>query len=470
MILASLIGVGALLVLSLLVAFAFRRVVPANEVHIVQSTKKTTSYGKDLPSGNVYYQFPSFLPFLGIERVKLPVSVFDLSFDGYKAYDKDKVPFEVDITAFFRIANSDVAAQKISTIDELEQQLRSVVQGAVRTTLAKSDIEQIMLDRAVFGEQFTKEVATELQSWGVETVKSIELMDIRDAEGSEVIDNIQAKKKSSIEMESRKEVANNKREAEMAEIEARKEVGLKDQEAQELVGKRTVESQQAVELANEAKLQTVKEQQKLTKEKEMAVLHMETIKAAEISKEATIVKQNESKESRVIQAEADLAVQQKQKESKIVQSEGLLKAKENEAKGIEAEGAAKATAKKEMELAPVAAQVALAREIGGNEGYQEYLIKIKNMEVLEEVGKKQAEALTQAEIKIISNTESPTSGLSGVMDLFSSKGGIQAGAMLEGLSNTDLGSKLLKKVVGEDESIPSGVEIEKLSAPLKKSE
>lgn len=452
MLLGSIMGLGALLVFSLLLAFAFRRVVPANEVHIVQSTKKTTSYGKDLPSGNVYYQFPSFLPLVGIERVKLPVSVFDLSFDGYKAYDKDKVPFEVDITAFFRIANSDIAAQKISTIDELEQQLRSVVQGAVRTTLAKSDIEQIMLDRAVFGEQFTREVAEELKSWGVETVKSIELMDIRDAEGSEVIDNIQAKKKSSIEMESRKEVANNKREAEMAEIEARKEVGLKDQEAKELVGKRTVESQQAVELANEAKLQTVKEQQKLTKEKEMAVIQMETVKAAEISREATIVKQNENKEARVIQAEADLAVQQKQKESQIVTSEGLLQAKQNEAKGIEAEGAARANATKEMELAPVAAQVALAREIGGNEGYQEYLVSVKRIEVMRDIGVEQAKALSAADVKIISNSESATSGLNNVMDIFSSKGGIQTGAMMEGLASTELGQKFLKKVVGGDET------------------
>ena len=434
----------------LLLAFAFRRVVPANEVHIVQSSNSTTSYGKDLKNGNVYYQIPSFVPYFGVEKVKLPVSVFDLSFDGYKAYDKDKVPFEVDITAFFRIGDSNVAAQRVATIDELESQLRSVVQGAVRTTLAKSNIEQIMLERAVFGDQFTREVREELKAWGVETIKNIELMDIRDAEGSKVIDNIQSKKKSSIEMESRKEVADNKRQAEMAEIEARREVGLKAQEAAELVGKRTVEAQKAVAIAEESKLQTVKEQQKLTKEKEMDVIRVETIRNAEITRESTIIKQNENKESLIIQAEASLEVEDRVKRSKIVQSEGLLTAKQNEAKGIEAEGTAKALALKEMEMAPIAAQVALAKEIGENNGYQEYLISIKKIDVMRDVGVEQAKALSAADIKIISNSESPTSGLSDVMDIFSSKGGMQAGAMLEGFSTTELGSKLLKKVVGGD--------------------
>lgn len=45
-------GLGALLlVVGFLVAIALRRVVSTNEVHIVQSAKKTTSYGKDTGKG-----------------------------------------------------------------------------------------------------------------------------------------------------------------------------------------------------------------------------------------------------------------------------------------------------------------------------------------------------------------------------------------------------------------------------------
>lgn len=451
MVLAVIGSVVALVVLTLVVAFAFRKVVPTNSVHVVQSSKKTVSYGKEMDEGNVYYKWPSFLPVLGVETIVLPVAVFDLSFENYTAYDKDKVPFEVDITAFFRISDPNVAAQRISGIGELQEQLRAVVQGAVRTTLAKSDIEKIMLERAVFGNDFTNEVKEELKSWGVQTVKSIELMDIRDAEGSKVIHNIQAKKKSNIEMESRKEVAENNKQAEMAEIAAKQEVDLEDQKAKELVGKRTVEADEQVALANEAKEQRVKEQQKLTKEKEMEVLKVETIKRAEITKEAKIVKENEEKETRVIKAQADVEVEERSKEAAVVKSEGLLTAKENEAKGIEAEGNAKAQAKKQMELAEVSAQTELAEKIGQNKDYQKYLVDIKQVEANREIGIQQAKALQDADVKVISNTDSPNAGLKSIGEMFSSKGGQQTGAMLEGLMNTPMGKKLVSSVLGDVE-------------------
>ena len=62
-----------------------RRVVNTNEVHIVQSSKSTTSYGKDQPNGNTYYQWPSWIPFIGIQVIKLPVSVFSLRLKDYEA-------------------------------------------------------------------------------------------------------------------------------------------------------------------------------------------------------------------------------------------------------------------------------------------------------------------------------------------------------------------------------------------------
>jgi len=61
---------------------------------------------------------------------------------------------------------------------------------------------------------------------------------------------------------------------------------------------------------------------------------------------------------------------------------------------------------------------------------------------------KTAKALSQADVKVISNTGSPTEGLTGVMDLFSSKGGTQVGAMLEALSNTEQGQAMLGNFIG----------------------
>jgi len=56
----------AILVVMFFVASAFRTVVPTNMVHIVQSKKKTTSYGTSKEGGNVYYHWPAWLPGIGV--------------------------------------------------------------------------------------------------------------------------------------------------------------------------------------------------------------------------------------------------------------------------------------------------------------------------------------------------------------------------------------------------------------------
>jgi len=145
------LGVTAVIALTVVIALFLRRVVPTNEVHIVQSTKHTRSYGKDTPNGNTYYEWPFWIPVFGVTKIVMPVSVFDIQLNAYEAYDVGRVPFVVDIVAFFRIADSNVAAQRVESFRELESQLLSIVQGAVRTILASHDIDKIMLERSIYG-------------------------------------------------------------------------------------------------------------------------------------------------------------------------------------------------------------------------------------------------------------------------------------------------------------------------------
>ncbi|PCI55365.1 MAG: hypothetical protein COB36_07000 [Alphaproteobacteria bacterium] len=417
-----------LVFVTVITALFLRRVVPTNEVHIVQSTKRTMSYGKDTRNGNTYYEWPSWVPVFGITKIVMPVSVFDLTLNAYEAYDVGRVPFVVDIVAFFRIDDSNLAAQRVESFGELESQLLSIVQGAVRTILASHDIDKIMLERSIYGEQFTNAVKDQLTSWGVVPVKNIELMDIRDAPENRVVHNIMEKKKSLIEMESRKEVAENIKEAEIAEIDALRERDIRDQQAKQAVGERTAEKEKAVGIANEQARQEIKEQQRITKEKEMAVIQVNDVKRAEITKDMNVVKADEDKQTTILRAAGD------------------LDAKIKEAEGIKVEGEAVAAAEKAMQMAPVQAQIALAQEIGENDGYQTYLLGVENIAANQAVGLEQAEALKVAEIKIIANTGDPVQGVTNVMDLFSSKGGTELGAMLEGLAQTEQGQSLLKKL------------------------
>ena len=425
--------VGFIVVLTTLWIMSLRVIVDTNSVHIVQRNNKTVSYGKDSGNGNVYYNFPEFIPLLGVTSVTLPLSVFDINLNSYEAYDKGRLPFNVDIKAFFRIVDSNTSASRVSSFNELRDQLEGIVQGSVRSIMANSELEAIMSERSIYGEKFTSEVSEQLKEWGVVPVKNIELMDIRDSSESEVIANIMAKKKSQIQMESRVTVAENNRKAMDAEIEANKEVKLKQEEARKEVGLREVEVGKEVNISSEKAAQTVKSEKKITTEKELEIVELDAIKRQEIERKSGVIKAEEEKEKQILDAEAK------------------LEAKNKEAKGIAAEGKARADAEKDMQLARVTAEITLAKEVGENENYQEYLVRIEEVKAGKEVGIAKAEALTKADVKVIANGGDVDSGLSSVMDLFSSKGGTSVGGMLEGLGQTDLGQKLLGKFISGDD-------------------
>lgn len=422
--LISLVGVGLAV---LFTAILFRRVVKTDEVHIVQSAKKTIPYGKDTKNGNVYYDWPSWVPIIGISVRQFPVSVFDLELNNYAAYDVGRVPFLVDIRAFFRISDPEMAAERIESFQELKNQLIAMLEGAARTILASNEIEEILQGRSKFGEEFTNEVTEHLKSWGVDAVKSIELMDIRDTPNGKVIRDIMQKKMSLVEMQSRMEVAENNRQAENKEIEAKRDVDLQAQQAREAVGIREAEADKAIGVSKEKSLQEIKEEAKITAEKDMAVKQVEIVKQAEITKEEEIIRAEQEKETTIRIAT------------------GNMEQEKLRATGIQSVGEAEATAERMMNEAKIAGDVKLAKDLGENQPYLAYLAEMRSIEAKEAIGKEQAKALIEADLKVIANTGDAKTGVDSLMDLFSPKGGTALGGSLEGLAQTPMGKSLLEK-------------------------
>lgn len=433
---------ATILVLATIWIISLRRVVSTNEVHIIQSSRKTVSYGKDQEAGNTYYEWPAWIPLIGIQVIKLPVSVFSLRLRDYEAYDSGRLPFVLDLEAFFRIDNSNIAAQRVSHFQELNGQLTSILQGAARTILASKNIEEIMQGRSEFGIAFTAEVNEQLKAWGVTTVKNIELMDIRDSKGSQVIQNIMDKKKSEIDRESRVVVAENKKAAENAEIDAQREVEINRQLAEKQVGIKTAEKEKEVGIAMEQSQQEIKQQQKITTERAMEVTRVEQVKLAEIEKDVNVVRAEENKRTEIVKAEGE-------KQKTVLIAEGQLEAEKRNAESILVKGQAVAESEKLLQLAPVEAQIVLAKEIGENQNYQQYLITIRQVEAAQTVGVEQAKALEKADIKVIANNGTATGGISSLNELFTSQGGTNIGALLEGMAQTPAGKALLDKMVGK---------------------
>jgi flotillin len=473
---ASFIVPSVIGVIILIYILSLRRIVPTNVVHIVQRGNQTVSYGTK-KSSNVYYEWPGWLPKLGVTVRVLPVSNFDIDLKRYEAYDKDRVPFVVDVKAFFHISDTNVAAEKVESFDELKGQLENVVQGAVRSILAKSKLEEIMEERSIFGKQFTEAVNADLQNWGVEAIKSIELMDVRDADGSQVIHQIMAKRMSAIDMESRTEVAKNQKMAKQAELEARKEIDVTTAETERIAGEAQAQSVQAIGIAKAESMKKtgiaeqesasdIAKAERSTAEQQMEVIKVNQVKQAEIDKEREIILAEQEKQKMEIKAQADryrveteaaAALEAKRKEAEAVKTVGTA-----EAEIIKAKGISEAESKKAMELAGVTAQTTLAKEIGENKPYQEYLIRVKEVEVSQVVGVAQyesiANALAQADLKLLVNSGDVHSGIGKLTDLFSVKGASQINGLLEGLKHTDEGKNLismLNSLGGKSESTKS---------------
>lgn len=452
---ASIVGIVVVVILActfLYILITLRRVVPTNMVHIVQSSATSTPYGRGKEAGNTYYAWPEWVPKLGVTVSQFPESIFKVTLDNYEAYDSARLPFMVDIVAFFRVDNAETAAQRVASFTELNNQLTSVLQGAVRRILATNHLEEIMQERGSLGEQFTTEVKAQIEEWGVLPVKSIEFMDLRDSSKGTVIANIMAKEQSRIDKESRTVVASNNKEAELQEIDARRTVDVQEQDALQQVGQRTAEKDKAVGIANEEARQEILTQAAVTAERTMEVKKIEEVKTAEIRKDVASIKANEDKSVKTINAEADKSVKvtnaEALKQSTQITSEGNLYAIKQTAEGIAAEGAAKAEAEKLMLMAPVDTQITLAKEIGENQGYQQYLITIKQVEVNGNVGVELAKAIGKADLKVIANSSDVQSGVASLGDLFTAKGGTNLSGMLMGLAQSPEGKALVEKFTG----------------------
>jgi len=429
----------AWLIVMFVCAIFLRTVVQTNEVHIVQSRRRTTSYGKDQPAGNTYYRWPSWAPRIGIRVITFPVSVFSIALDDYSAYDKGRVPFVIDILAFFRIENSNVAAQRVSSFKELESQLHGILQGASRSILAGHPIEEILEKRAEYGQAFTDATNTQLEAWGVTNVKNVELMDIRDASDSHVIANIMAVKKSSVERDSRVAVAANMQAAKTAELDAMRAVQVREQEVAETVAVRAAAKDQAVGIAGQQAQQAVKEQEKTTAERSMAVVQVQNVRKAEIERDVQVVAAEQEKRVAIVHAEGEKA-------KTVTIAEGQLSAAQLNAQAIEAQGKAKGAADTAVLMAPITTQITLAKEIGTNAEYQKYLVTVRQIEAGQVVGIEQAKALAEANIKVIANAGNVIEGVKSAMDLFTPKGGLQVGAALEAFGNTEVGERVLAAV------------------------
>lgn len=479
-VLPILIAVGGTLALVMFTSMAFRRVVPTNMIHIVQSSKSRKIYGTikgaevEVPSeGNTYWEWPRWIPFIGVAVTEVPTSIFDITLKDYEAFDSDKLPFNVDVIAFLRVINPLLVAERVDNTSSLAEQVRAVIQGCVRSTMATDQIENIMGARETLSKVFSEAVSKQLGEWGLVLAKSLEFNDIRDSKDSKLIRNIVDKQRARIESESRIQVAEHNQKASLAEADAAKAVALRKEQVAQETGIRAAERLQAVGMADQESKQAVLQASQETATREVELRRVSELGSAEVNRKvaevqarqhqevAAINAETQSKVARVnaeadanvarVSAEADAKVALVAAEAEATSSVAIARGKSEaaalEAQGIEAIGKAKAASEEALLMAPVTAQVELAEKIGSNQQYQEFLIRKEQVAANMQVGLEQARAIAGADLKIIANSSDVSKGLTGLGSIVSTQGGFDLASALTAMSSTEEGADVLGGLV-----------------------
>jgi len=470
---------------AIIILINLRRVVPTNEVHIVQRKKTSEVYGRWFESWNIYLSWPSWMPLFWVDVQRLPLSIFTIQLLEYRAYDSWKVPFLVDVTAFFVIKEPEIAAQKIYSIQELNTQLNEVLKWVIRKTLASKDIVEIMESRTEIKDEFYNEVFSAVKDWWID-LKNVEFMDIKDPEdwSSKVIDNIMNKKRSQIESESQIEVAENqkratiekenkdsearakaaeaKSKADIVEYDSRRQADMKKIENEKITQNLEIEKDRSLAMQKEEVKQNLFEATKITREKELAVKQLEDEKTAEINKNIELIKAEEQKQKSIIEAqalaEASKLDAQARAQAKELDAQAQAKAKELEAQAekirIESIWLAEARKIDFMWTAEAKNKVEMAKALNSfSKEALDYMEKELDVKLSEIVDLEKAKALSRADIKIISTWENGGNWVKNFMELFSANWWAHLWAMFENFKNTvweEKANQIISKITKTD--------------------
>lgn len=378
-------------------SFLLRRVVAPNYAHVVVRNKSISVYSSHSeisPERNaVYYYFPSWVPYLGMYVMRMPLENLEVHIPDYVTFAKNNARFQCSVSVYMRIQDVTKAARRFPT-GELEQfiiRVRELVVAAIRNTTTEFNAEDVIAKKSEIADRIQSALQEDLGEWGVHIINAA-VVDISDPSDATVIQDISAKKEAEINAESRKIIAVKTKEAEIVEY-----------ENTEKAETRKWQMDEAIQMREKQKDQKVQIEAQKAKTEQMRVIEIQNVRQAEIDKKARIEKAEGERKSLALvgigEAEAIKA-----------KGDAVGKAKEAEARGLNA--------------------LAKAGET------------FRLIEKEEKIGLALAQALTDADLRFIN-----AGPINSFADLFSPKGGAQIGGMLEALSQTN--PKLYEKLTGE---------------------
>lgn len=292
------IPAGIIVVLLVLVALGLRFViVPANECH-VRIMFNRISYFSKRENKSSYWRIPV------ISKVhKLPLSNLAVPVNDIKLNDKNMAKFVCDVVCFITIKDLPLAVERLmlTTAEKemgfdftrLAEDFRVIIESVGRTTVTKSTILEIYMNRQVLDDAITREVSVVFPKWGVELI-DLELKDLKDAPESTIIQDIERKVAAEIRRDAEIMVATTNREAEVAKA-----------EAEETYRKRQIEKDKQIGIAEQQKLQEIATEEATANIKRIEAKRKLDVGGAEIEKQIVDQQAQASKIKAVTVAEGE---------------------------------------------------------------------------------------------------------------------------------------------------------------------
>jgi len=375
-----------------------RRVVSRDEAHVVVRWNRVYVYSGTSEvegfKGTTYYEFPGWVPLLGMDVTRVPLSVVEIKIPEMVTFAAKNARFTLSASVYVRVVDPLKAAQRWPgrTVDTFISSVKELIQNAIRNTTTAFAAEDIIEKKDEIAAKLQEALAGDMDEYGC-IITNVAVVNITDAPGTTVISDIARKREAEINSESRQIVAVKEKEARIVEAQNRQEAEPREAAADEAIGVREREKERTIFIS-----------QQQVAEEEMKVERVRQVRAAEIQRDAAIER---------AQGERQAVILRREGEAEGVKAVGLAEAEVIKSKGLaEAEAIAKRVE-------------ALNRLRGEGRAFRE-------IEKEERIGTELAKALQKAQIRFVSTGE-----VSSFLKLFSASGGANIGAMLAALRETE---------------------------------
>jgi len=257
------------------------KVVPPHQAHVVVTRSKGRKLYSSRPGDKSSYFFFGSLQ----QRSVIPLENIKIEIEDIPLRDKDMAKFYADVRCFLNVQDPVIASERLGKIQgtedkegkfqSIEVDIKDLIQAITRNSSMTMDVFSIMKERKDFSSMVEKEINESIDEWGLKLI-NLEVIHFDDAPAaggkpaSTVISDLEARQAKVINTETRKQVAEEEKQARLVEAVATQESEeqiakseqayrtqqiLRDQE----VGKRQQESFMSIaEATREANEMTVK--------------------------------------------------------------------------------------------------------------------------------------------------------------------------------------------------------------------